>query len=293
MPNPLGDIMAPPVLSIASALLDDMERLRIANENRLRQLVRRGMDEEGEWGLNLLPAEIVLVEGDNVVQRILDAAKVHVQMQEESLKKRIMKPKYWHPFVWEMALMLPPMIESNARATKNLQRTMEEHPLSSWIAGQKGLGLKQVGRLFAVIGDPYWNNLHDRPRLVSELWSYSGYGVTSKGLAPARARGVKSNWSDTARMRMRMISESTMKSGGPYREVYDEAKEKYTTSVHEQKCVRCGPSGSPAEPGSPLSKNHAHGRALRIVSKTILRDMWRQARAVHAAHGEPVEDTAA
>jgi hypothetical protein len=63
--------------------------------------------------------------------------------------------------------------------------------------------------------------------------------------------------------------------------VYYEAREKYTNSVHPAVCVRCGPEKKPAQPGSPLSDGHKHARALRIVSKEILKDLWVAAKDLH------------
>jgi hypothetical protein len=73
--------------------------------------------------------------------------------------------------------------------------------------------------------------------------------------------------------------------------VYDAAREQYAEAVHPTECVRCGPAGKPALPGSPLSAGHQHARALRRVSKEILRDLWLEARMVHT--GEVTEAMAA
>lgn len=47
-----------------------------------------------------------------------------------------------------------------------------------------------------------------------------------------------------------------------------------------------GPAGKPAPTGSPLSTGHQHARALRLVAKTVLRDLWREARRIHEAPTE-------
>lgn len=63
----------------------------------------------------------------------------------------------------------------------------------------------------------------------------------------------------------------------PYRLVYEERRLATLSRVHATPCVRCGPSGKPAQPGTPWSPAHAQADALRIVGKAILRDMWRAA----------------
>jgi hypothetical protein len=164
---------------------------------------------------------------------------------------------------------------------KDLERAAKQHPLFKFVKATPGLGIKQTFRLLAVIGDPYWNTLHDRPRTVSELWAYCGYSVTL-GVAQRRTKGQKSNWSDKAKSRAFLIAQSCIKARtSPYRIVYDLAREQYADAAHTYDCLRCGPKGKPALAGSPLSLGHQHQRALRLVSKTVLRDLWIQARALH------------
>jgi hypothetical protein len=269
-------VLADPLLALAADVLDDLERVRIANENRLRQLTRDETDKDGEergFGLTLD-----------------------------------------HPDVARLAALVDDLKQAEHDATLNLKRMVRRHLLGPWIKAAKGVGEKQGARLLASIGDPYWNTLHGRPRTVSELWSYCGYHVLPAsqtpvdtqiasaggalnssnpdqtlngtqtrivGVAATRQRGTKINWSATAKMRARLIAESIVKAGGPYREIYDEGRTKYADAVHQVECKRCGPAGEPAQPGSALSDGHKHARALRLVSKTILRDLWREAKRLH------------
>lgn len=249
--------LADPLLALAADVLDDLERVRIANENRLRQLTRTAEDKDGEkrgFGLTLD-----------------------------------------YPDVACLAALVDALVQAEEQATKNLERRMKRHPLGSWVKQAKGVGEKQAARLLAAVGDPYWNDLHDRPRTVSELWAYCGYHVVhpdghlrienhtvgAVGVAPFRRKGVKANWSDDAKKRCFLVATSILKAGGPYREVYDAAREKYADAVHASECKRCGPSGKPAQPGSPLSAGHQHARGLRAISKAVLRDLWREAARLH------------
>src|SRR5690606_16891250 len=93
--------------------------------------------------------------------------------------------------------------------------------------------------------------------------------------------GEKANWNPQIKMRTYLIAESCIKQmDSPYRAVYDAARTKYADAVHSEECRRCGPSGKPAPVGSPLSDGHKHARAMRLVSKEILRDLWIEARRV-------------
>lgn len=233
-------VLADPFIALAADVLDDLEKVRIANQNRLRQLTRTEEDSDGEergFGLTLD-----------------------------------------HPDVARLAAMVDALAKAEHQAELNLNRLMRAHPLGPWIRQARGVGEKQGARLLAAIGDPYWNDLHDRPRQVSELWSYCGYGDAAKQV---RRKGQQVNWSPDAKMRAHLVAVSIVKAGGPYREVYDRAREKHVDATHAAPCVRCGPSGHPAQPGSPISAGHQHARGLRAVAKEVLRDLWREAERLH------------
>jgi hypothetical protein len=83
-------------------------------------------------------------------------------------------------------------------------------------------------------------------------------------------------------MRAWNIAGSMLKAGN--RETYDKRKAATEGRVHATECVRCGPSGKPAQPGSPWSDAHRHADALRIVSKELLKQLWRAARDIHLGH---------
>lgn len=272
--------LADPFLALAADVLDDLEKVRIANENRLRQLTRTETDADGEergFGLT-----------------------------ED------------HPDVARLAALVDALGKAEHQATLNLQRIMRRHPLGPWVKATAGVGEKQAARLLASIGDPYWNTLHDRPRTVSELWAYTGYHVlparhddnatqsavaggsktghpdqggteaqvADVGVAPKRQRGARANWSSAAKMRAYLIAESCIKQRtSPFRPVYDDARAKYADAVHAVPCHRCGPSGKPAPSGSPLSDGHKHARAMRAVSKALLKALWLEARRIHEQPG--------
>jgi hypothetical protein len=255
---PVGPILRSDTLGLAALVLDDIERVRIANENRLRQLTRDEVDKDGgERGFGL-SAE--------------------------------------HPDVINLTSIVSVLKIVEESAIANLQADLLSHPLGAWCKRTAGVGEKQLARLLAAIGDPAWNDLHNRPRKVSELIAYCGYDVRD-GMAPIHRRGQQSNWNETARMRTRLIAESCMKhTTSPYRAVYDEAREKYAAGTHSVACVRCGPKGKPAQPGSVLSAGHQHARALRLVAKAFLKDLYAESLRLHSVSATairsatPIED---
>lgn len=136
-------------------------------------------------------------------------------------------------------------------------------------------------------------------RTVSQLWSYCGHGDSArrkfKGMTADDALALGS---PTCKMLVHLLAESCMKqpSGNRYRDFYEARRLVTADRVHAVACVRCGPSGRPAAEGSLWSKAHQHADALRIVGKELLRDLWlvRHAAAQSAAelqrrHGDGVE----
>jgi hypothetical protein len=293
---PKGGSPGDGLLQITAQVLDDLERVRIAQENRVRSLTRGEVDKDG-------------------VTRGLG--------YDES-----------DPEVIALTLTLEGLRNLEHQETLHLRRIMRKHPLGAWVKATTGIGEKQGARLLASIGDPYWNTLHDRPRTVSELWAYAGYHVLTSGhrvsdaqldtaagaLSPAgqtstdahatgagggassghsdhvlpdahnesagvaakRRKGVKSNWSGDAKMRAYLCAEACIKvlrcpkvgdakwvkhpetcTCSPYRVTYDERRQ-HTADTHPK-----WPDG------------HSHNDALRITAKAILRDLWIAGREVH------------
>lgn len=264
LPRP-GVLIADPILAFLADILDDLEQSRQDNANRLRIFTTPAdqPDKDGiARGRGKLGITFGMREDEDAVAMLRETiATLHAQEK---------------------------------RVVKTLERMIAANPLSEWIASQTGIGPKGIGRLLAAIGDPAWNRLHDRPRTVSELWAYCGLHVVD-GVAPQRSKGQRANWSDTAKMRAYLIAESAYRNRqSPYRTVYDSGRERYAEAVHVEPCKPCGKgkgkANVPAPAGSPLSDGHQHARALRLVAKAVLRDLWRESRRLH---GWDVDEPAA
>jgi hypothetical protein len=180
-----------------------------------------------------------------------------------------------------------------------------DHPAVEWAKAIPGAGEVLMARLFAEIGDP-----GERPN-PGKLLAYCGHGDPARaGRVPKNAtqaelfkRGnpnaKKATWK-LAYQFMRTVgspvsaSEATTPTilaprrapRSPYRDIYDTRKADTEGKLHKASCVRCGPAGHPALPGSPWSDAHRHADALRIVGKRFLIDLWVASRH-HAAdiHG--------
>lgn len=242
------------VLGLAAEAVNDAEQVRIAAENRMRIMTRDpGIeDKDGKTGRGFgLPED--------------------------------------HPAVQQQQLVVKRLKEVEEVAIYSLELLMERHPLANFMHQTQGLGPKGLGRLLGAIGDPYWNELHDRPAIVQELWALCGLHVwiddqTGIGIAPHRQRGEQMNWSQEAKKRAFLCIDPMIKNRSkPYRGIYDATKEKYADAVHKAKCVRCGPSGKPAEVGTPLNAGHIHARAIRKTMKELLKDLWIESRELHVS----------
>lgn len=272
------------VLEFTADLLDDLERVRIANSNRLGRMTRVGLDKDGKERGFAMPED--------------------------------------HPAVVAMRGIVENLEKVDHQASLELQKAMRKHPLGPFVKQQKGWGDRQIARLLAAIGDPYLREVPDEdgeslftPRTVSQLWAYCGLhtlpaaGQTSidtqvagagggnqpgnqdqtRGdvqstpvlVAARRARGQQANWSTTAKMRAWNVATSIVKTKGEWRDVYDKRRANTAGRVHAAPCVRCGPKGKPAQPGTPWPLAHQHADALRIVSKEVLKALWRESKRLH------------
>ncbi len=252
-PQPYQDII------LLADILDDLERVRIANENRWRSLTS-----EEDWGKGIPEKQVEFIA----------ALIENLKVQEHG-------------------------------AVLALKRAVRTSPLGEWQKANTPYGEKTLGRFLKEVGDPAWHYAADRPRTLSELRAYCGLHVWpthmppgnqyegggsgsdthsatdthgSSGVAPHLVRGKQANWSTQAKTRLYLIAEGQMKNrNSKFRPVYDDGRYKYAEAVHQTECKRCGPKGKPAQVESELSNGHKHARAMRLLMKAILADIWRAA----------------
>lgn len=228
-----------PVLQTLADGLDDVEKTRIAQANRYRILTTRAEDSDGQTRGFGLAAD--------------------------------------HPAVAALDAQLQTLDFLDKQMAKALAKQLRTHPLHPWVKRQNGLGDKTVARLLATLHDPYWNDLHDRPRTIGELFAFCGVA----GPGQRRTRGQRSNWSPDARKRLWIMTGPIIRGNGPYRAVYDAGRVKYAEKTHTAACAQCGAKGKPAEAGTPWRDGHKHAGAIRLVMREILRDLWTESRAIY------------
>jgi len=244
-------------LKYLSEMLHNVQQLRIASENRARSLYQSGDD-------HLAYADPV----DTLTELEKSIAK--------NMKKEL---KRFSPAIYKFAKDTP---------------GLGEHLIARLIGeiGNPAIALpyhwEGSGSTKTLVADPAYH------RTVGQLWAYCGHGDPERRSKDKANKGnqdlLLAAGDPKAKMLVHLIAECTMKSVGgvdkvghvrprsPYRDVYDATRLKYLDATHTTTCVRCGPSGKPAQPGSPLSDAHKHARALRKVGKEVLRDLWLVAR---------------
>lgn len=178
----------------------------------------------------------------------------------------------------QLAIILGSLAAVEHQVALELVRLGRKQSLAEWARDYRGLGEKSLARLLSEIGDPA-----DRPN-VAKLWAYCGHGDPARaGQIPrgATQEELFKRGNPRAKKQVWLIATSLLKAGN--RDAYDEAREKYADALHEKSCVRCGPAGHPAPPGSPLSDGHKHARALRALGKKFLLDLWLAARTTESS----------
>lgn len=275
------------------------------------------------------------------------------------------------------------LLAVETKAIRQLEEAMRVHPLGPFVKSMAGLGDKQAGRLIAAIGDPYWNDLHDRPRSLYELNAYCGYHVlrsghsspagqndgagadpsavsghfrddnhwliavdgtlshleynstepqpvsvevgpslgshpsqavddsqsSCAGVAAKRQKGVKSNWSNDAKVRTWLCASSCVRqlrqpceapegealvahhpecACSRYRLTYDAGRAKYADAVHPVDCAQCGTCGTCGKPPGVSRVVHAETgcterKVIHSLAGTPLRDGHKHARALRLA----------
>lgn len=239
------------LLLIFADALDDLERTRIATENRARALRQvKGMDDTPEEArLTGLVAALAALEhaAGLDLKRALRAhplgpwVKATVGIGEKQGARLI-------------AAIGDPYLRDG------LPRTVSQ------LWAYCGLHVLHPGRLgpdtqFPSAGvDP--SSDVDQIRLVAQPCDI--------GVAPKRRRGQTANWNATAKMRAYLCAVSCIKQAqSPYRAVYL-ARRAHTAVTHPD-----------------WTDGHSHNDGLRVTSKAILRDLWIEGRRLARCGAQP------
>ncbi len=180
--------------------------------------------------------------------------------------------------------------EDEAKKTlRAIFRRVVPEPIRSWQESELGIGEHLVARLLGATGDPlvayphHWEGsgtnrilVADEPHLrtAAQFRQFCGHGAPGRPMRGMKAEDAAALGNPRAKMIVHLMAEGCVKAKGNYRDLYDAVRLSVEDKAHSVPCVRCGPSGSPAQPGTPWSKGHQHNHALRMIGKAILDDLW-------------------
>lgn len=263
-------------------ILDDFMRVRIANQNRLRSLTSTE-----DWGKG--------VKAPDYIANLIG----HLEALEHGAELNLIRAVRRSPLgAWVKA--------TPGVGEKGIGRLLKEIGDPAW--NFKESRPRTLRELYAYCGLHVWPAHNDigsqvnyggpgtDPQSIYEDQRTFGVGAISErgdahniseglapaGVAPHRVKGQQSNWSTAAKTRLYTTAEACMKHrGSTYRPLYESARAKYAEVTHQTECKRCGPAGKPALIGSSLSAGHQHARALRLVMKAILKDLWLTSRVAN------------
>ena len=194
---------------------------------------------------------------------------------------------------------LDPLADAERRAELMLKRVWRTHPLAPWAKAIPGCGEKLIARLVAIVGEPslrpvgHWaltdNGRHEwivdgyEERTAGELLAYCGHGDPIRGVRRSgmpREELLKYGNPHAKVASWKLGYQFMRTSASPFRDRYLAERARYAAKTHDRECVRCGPSGRPAPPGSAWSENHKHHAAIRNTTHEFLIELWRESRRV-------------
>lgn len=132
-------------------------------------------------------------------------------------------------------------------------------------------------------------------RSVSQLWAYCGVGDPARSRIPKGAvqADLLKRGKPRAKKQLYLIATSMLKSGvrkdedgvsyaiSPFGQLYLDSRAKYADRIHADECPPCH-----AKAGDPWKPGHQHMAALRYMEKEFLKELWRQARTLHGLESE-------
>jgi hypothetical protein len=278
-------------VTILAETVNDIETIRIGISHRVAGARRAGADDDE------LETLVALLELQTAVE------KQAVKSLEKAMKQ--------HPLAPWVAQAKGVGLKQSARLLAAIGNPYWNHaadrprrgPAELW--AYCGLHVLPAGHLPV---DAQESNVGGQLCHPDDQNIFGSQAVHVAGVAPRRAKGERANWNSAARMRARLVAESCVKqdSSSLYRLVYEDGRKKYADAVHAVDCPQCGMCGTCGKPpglgrqeheatgcserkvvkatvGTPLRDGHKHARALRLVSKEVLKDLFLAARDWHLA----------
>jgi hypothetical protein len=250
-------------------LLDDIERVRIMNSNRIGALERA----HGESLPHLLEIKNPLDQAEHLAElELVRAWRKHPLapwakgirgVGEKSIARLIAEigdPAIGTLGHWETSV-------STNGATADAESNDDDAPKNrEWIIDE------------------------EFERTVSQLWAYCGVGDPARNRIPKGAvqSDLLKRGKPRAKKQLYLIGTSLLKSGirggeaiSDWGQFYMDARVKYSERIHDAACPPCH-----AAAGDPWKPGHQHMAALRLMEKHFLKELWKQARTLRGLESE-------
>lgn len=151
--------------------------------------------------------------------------------------------------------------ELEEQATDDIDLLSEGLEIIDRMTRVKGVGRTLASKIVSMIDI-------SKARTVSALWRYAGYGVVN-GQRERLVKGERSHFNRELKTYCYQIGSSMMRTGSPYRAVYESAKEYYQASRPD------------------WTKAHIHNASLRKMVKIFLSHLYVEWRSLE---GLPVRE---
>lgn len=150
---------------------------------------------------------------------------------------------------------------------RELAKVISEYAKADPLA-KAALGVRSIGPITVAYCLTYIDL--EKARHASCLWSYAGLHKPSH---ERYEKGVAGGGNKTLRTALYTMADSQVKGRGPYREIYDQTKERL--SISEKTVNSRNTQGKMVEVAWKDTKPcHRNGAALRVIMKHFLADYW-------------------
>lgn len=140
------------------------------------------------------------------------------------------------------------LVDLEALLDKDIAEEVKGIPIYERVSTVKGIGPMLAAKIIAMIDIAKCDT-------ISSLWRFAGFGVVD-GQREKLTKGEKAHYCRRLKTALYLIGSSFLKSNSPYRDIYDQAKEKYQQKHPD------------------WTKLHIHHAAMGDMLKIFLSHLW-------------------
>lgn len=188
--------------------------------------------------------------------RIIQKARIQFSNRLSAIDRGTDNPTYRH-YIEQWMTKFQLLEDELDSSIKDLA---DDFPIVEYMCRVKGVGKTLALKTVVMI------DIH-RADTISALWRYAGYAVIN-GEREKPVKGEKLHYNIRLKTTCYLIGSSFLRSGSPYRDIYDKAREEY-------------------ESREDWTKLHKHNAAMRKMIKVWLSHLWLVWRKLE---GLPVSD---